>query len=158
MIIYLASITSSLWWRAAMANMHRLQCSVGLLGEAPFEHATLSCSSSSRRFLDQMLLWSLVIGIFASANYPKEAEFFMQRAVVVARRLALKSYLDLHRMMGSFCHSDTLQHSALSQLSGRLHRLAWLKRSVSTNKVIQSLGAVTAAGTVHISRRLTGVV
>jgi hypothetical protein len=70
----------------------------------------------------QVLLYSLVLGVFSSHEQLKESEWFIDRAANVAKSLGIRSYLKLHRIMGKFGHCDTLHLAAISMVVERINQ------------------------------------
>jgi hypothetical protein len=117
MITYLSYIASPIPWRIGEASLLRLQQAVSALSSDTFQTVQ---HVGGMEILDRMLLWSLLNGIFAAGVQEDQVEWFTVKAVVVARRLGLSGYIQLHRLMGEFCHSDTLHHAALKRLDERM--------------------------------------
>jgi hypothetical protein len=121
MITYLSYLASPIPWRIGVASILRLQQAVRVLPPDTFQTTQ---HVGGMEILDRILLWSLLNGVFAAGVQEDQVEWFTLRAAVVARRLGLSGYIQLHRLMGEFCHSDTLHHAALKRLDETMEREA----------------------------------
>jgi hypothetical protein len=108
LIILLSYISTQMAWRSGKMNMVRLQKALWSVDR--------DWGSES---LNQMLLWVLVCGAFAAEGTTDE-EWFVSRALRVARVLDIGDYNALLDVMCKFFYSRKLQDGSIYKLAGRI--------------------------------------
>ena len=108
LIILLSYIATQMAWRSGKMNMVRLQKVLWTVdrswGSGP---------------LDRILLWVLMCGAFAAEGTPDE-EWFLSRALQVARKLDVGGYESVRGTMGQFFYASKLQDRSMRKLAERI--------------------------------------
>lgn len=78
-------------------------------------------SNAQGRSSDEMCLWMLFMGYWASA-YTSTASWFKEQAVARVRMLEIRSRQELHQIMNKHFWSKTVQHDSLSEIWEQVHQ------------------------------------
>ena len=118
-------------------NMNKVRLQLALSG--------LNVSWGSR-LADEVMLWILVTGFFASLDHPEE-EWFVSGAVQVASELGIHDYTGLHKFIWRYFHRPHAWHEVC------LHRLAARLPSTSDSSQLVVIEEISSNGEIDLPLR-----